>query len=848
MARRRLLSGILLLAATLAACASPPPKSTISLEVEYAGCKSVLVPGPVCVPRPKDALWLWVESPPGARIDIRAGGRRIDAAGEPVGEGQQFIFKVPLGAERLDVLVETPQGQAAWSLALAPQTRQAGSGASRDVLREIRETPWEDLIYDRRFAEVRERLDRLRTGGREPAEARYLMRFYRGMIAEKEGDYRSALSETQSAAEIAERVLWEDLRWATQEQMGLLLLEVGRFREAAELFARLGRPGSRRGSCERAELLNNQAWAALLGREAGESFPDPTPLFAEALRTYGTCDRFVTADRLNILINLAWAHLQEGRLWQAKALLAETRVLVQSAASFYKLWWHDLEARIALEERPAEALRLFERLEEIALAAGSSADPSRAVFGQARAHQALRNPAAALEALRRAEALLDGQSLQVPLHEGRETFIATRQGIVSLHIDLLLAQGRNGEALDVARHARSRMLRQMERSDRLANLTSDRREQWERLLREYQQRRQALEKEAQDDWALPTDQLRRQQAARQADADTAQRLLDRAFLLLGDSGDRRQEPPPRPGELILTYHSLPPLPGQPHRWVGFAADGRSLRVHPFDLPPGDLPGPEELSRRLLLPFRPSILRAQRLRILPGGPLQGVDFHALPFAGDPLLARLPVAYGLDLPVPPGPAEPSGRRALLVTDPQGDLPGAREEARTVHEILGSQAPPWAVEELAAAAASTAAVRDRLADADLLHYAGHGTFSGFGGWESSLHLAGETRLTLGDLLALGRVPAWVVLSACDGGRSSAGTPVEGLGLAHAFLLAGSRAVIASTRPADDRTVPVLFAELYRLWDREPDPAAALRRAQLAWRQRDPGADWSAFRLVEP
>src|SRR6185295_13907303 len=107
---------------------------------------------------------------------------------------------------------------------------------------------------------------------------------------------------------------------------------------------------------------------------------------------------------------------------------------------------------------------------------------------------------------------------------------------------------------------------------------------------------------------------------------------------------------------------------------------------------------------------------------------------------------------------------------------------------------------------------------------HYAGHGAFSGFGGWESSLLLAEDTRLTLGDLLALERVPSRVVLSGCETGRSSTETSVESLGLAHAFLLAGSREVVASTRPADDRTVPAFFADLYRRLDREPDLAVAL------------------------
>jgi CHAT domain-containing protein len=91
--------------------------------------------------------------------------------------------------------------------------------------------------------------------------------------------------------------------------------------------------------------------------------------------------------------------------------------------------------------------------------------------------------------------------------------------------------------------------------------------------------------------------------------------------------------------------------------------------------------------------------------------------------------------------------------------------------------------------------------------------------------------------------------VLSACDSGRSSTEVPVESLGLAQAFLLAGSRAVIASTRQVKDRDLPAFFPELYREWDREPDDlAAALQHAQLSWRKQHPRADWASFRLFEP
>jgi hypothetical protein len=465
------------------------------------------------------------------------------------------------------------------------------------------------------------------------------------------------------------------------------------------------------------------------------------------------------------------------------------------------------------------------------------------VVGQARSRRELGDKAAALETLRQAESLLDEQSLQVPVHAGRESFVATRQATVSLHLEILLEEGRTAEAFDVARHARSRMLRQLERSDRLASLTPDQRARWMHLLSEYQERRTALEERAQDEWKLSTDQLRNERDARKNDAEAVQGLLDQAFLVLNDSAEAPGETlaPPRPGELILTWCPLS------RGWIGFAADRDSIAVHRFDLPPSALLFPGELARQLLLPFREAIEKAERIRILASGPLQRVDFHALPFAGDVLLASRPVIYGLDLPVSSAPAQLPGRHALLVADPRDDLPGTLEEARAVRKALEDGSHPWISEELKGSAASAENVRDRLVAADLLHYAGHGVFSGLGGWESSLLLAQETRLTLGDLLALERVPAWVVLSGCETGRSSAAVPVESVGLAHAFLLAGSRAVIASTRPADDRAVSSFFPELYRQWDREPDLELAFQRAQLAWRRQNPGADWAGFRLFE-
>lgn len=819
----------------LATACSPRP---IPLQVEYAGCRAVLVPGPLCALDPSRELQLWVGAPPDAEIEIRADGRRIETAAEPVRDGQGFSLTLPSGTKRLEVLASSPVGQASWSLSFA---RREGQG---DLLRDValKLTGVHREVTNGRLAAAREMLQSIRLPSRAPAESRYEVSYYRGLLAEKEGDYRSAMAEVQEAMEIAQRVKLERYRWMAEHKQAMLLLGVGRFGDAVRLIEPLRRQPHAWDACEEAQVPANQAWAMLLAREAGERLGDPTPLLETALATYETCGRFTPEKRMNLLIDLAFAHLQEGRLTRAKDLLAQARGLEPDPPLPLLLWRLDLEARISLREgRPAEALRLFDEIEELASAAGSSDDGLRAALGKAQAHADLGERNAALEVLREAEALLDELSRQVPLQEGRETFMATRHAVVNLHVELLLDQGRNAEALHLARHARSRLLRQLERSQSLANLSPDRRARWERSLADYRRKRAALEERAKNEWRLPADRLPREKAAREAEADAMKKALDRAYQVLPRERSDVGPSPPRPGELILAYHPLS------DGWAGFAADGKTVRVHRFELPP-DLARPDRLSASLLLPFRASIERAKRIRILPGGPLQGVDFHALPLEGDVLLAKAPVVYGLDLPASPAPSGVLERRALLVADPRDDLRGALDESRKVLATLQSGPRPWTAEELTSAEASAEAVRGRLAAADLLHYAGHGSFSGFGGWDSSLLLAEETRLTLGDLLALDRVPAWVVLSACDTGRSSTAVPVESLGLAHAFLIAGSRAVIASIRPAKDSEVSWFFPVLYREWDRQPDLAAALQRAQLSWRRRNPGADWQGFRLFEP
>jgi CHAT domain-containing protein len=223
----------------------------------------------------------------------------------------------------------------------------------------------------------------------------------------------------------------------------------------------------------------------------------------------------------------------------------------------------------------------------------------------------------------------------------------------------------------------------------------------------------------------------------------------------------------------------------------------------------------------------------------------VDFHAADLDGEPLIARAPIAYPLDVPREE-PASADTDRALVVSDPTLDLEAARREGEHVERVLREHA--WEVDGLGGAAATSASVRGGLGKARLLHYAGHGVFAGHEAWESALPLASGGTLTIADILAAPKVPERIVLSGCDTAREAMDAPMEGLGMAQAFVVRGASFVIAPTRPVDDRLAPRLAAALYGgLADHGPvDAATVLRDAQLRLRAEDPSLDWSAFRLV--
>lgn len=155
-------------------------------------------------------------------------------------------------------------------------------------------------------------------------------------------------------------------------------------------------------------------------------------------------------------------------------------------------------------------------------------------------------------------------------------------------------------------------------------------------------------------------------------------------------------------------------------------------------------------------------------------------------------------------------------------------------------------WSQHVLSGQQATLARVAAEAQAASLLHYAGHAEFASATPWDVALRLANATELTIVDVLALERVPRWVVLSGCETGKSAPG-PVENLGLAQSFLVKGAESVIAALRPVDDELAARFMTHYYNAWLDGVPQREAVRSAQLAVRASDPDADWPSFRLIE-
>lgn len=188
----------------------------------------------------------------------------------------------------------------------------------------------------------------------------------------------------------------------------------------------------------------------------------------------------------------------------------------------------------------------------------------------------------------------------------------------------------------------------------------------------------------------------------------------------------------------------------------------------------------------------------------------------------------------------------------------LRGSGAETEAIRQQLGA-AKDDVLTGLAAteAAVKTASRRGDLARCRYVHFATHGLLVSVAGRPPALVLSlmnndGEPDegglndgfLRLDEVTHLNLNADLVVLSACETGRGRRYAAEGVVGLARAFLYAGSRGVVCSLWGVDDAATAALMTDLYGGLGRGQAAADALRDAKLSLiRQGRPPFYWAAF-----
>lgn len=610
-----------------------------------------------------------------------------------------------------------------------------------------------------------------------------------------------------------------------------------------------------------------------------------------ALRTYREALR--SAETIHDRQGQATALVHLGRTLTAIGQRDEARTALERAQQILREAKGDetlaLLALGGAAQNDTAALLAFREVVAMTARNGNTAARAEAELAIARIQRRRGQLEDALQSLAAAQSIVESLRVRIANPEVRASYLAARQKLYDLNIDVLMRLGREADALDVSESGRARALLDSLQIAKVRDKSADP----ELIAREETVRRRldgkasaltritAAARDGSEGAALRAEidalvaqhQQLRGELARGVGAENAsplrareiQRLLDRDTLILeyalGESSSylwvigrdslRGFKLPPR-GTIESTARRVVELIAKSHLRESATQTQLAMR---------------KLSDVVLAPAGP-LLKGKRLAIVADGALQFVSFAALndpanpsqPLVVDHEIVSLSSASFLAVQRPAGGAahvvavladpalgapDAASTRATVAFGPGalGRLPHTREEARRIAALVPAHDRFLAIDDEASRATAMSGALD---DYRIVHFATHGFIHSQHPELSGLVLS-DGLLRLADIYSLQLSADLVVLSAC---RTALGKDLhrEGLvGLTRGFMTAGAPRVIASLWDVRDSATAELMERLYKnMLRKRMSPAAALRAAQVSmW--RDPRYQapfyWAAF-----
>ncbi|MCH9686973.1 MAG: CHAT domain-containing protein [Deltaproteobacteria bacterium] len=605
--------------------------------------------------------------------------------------------------------------------------------------------------------------------------------YYLGVVRLRQGRYSDAARELARARRGAARLGLPHELPARKRQVELLM-RTSRWSEARRELEALARyPAT---GCVKASLDSEIGFSLLLARQRSDvDLGDPRVALRRALSSHergGACERVGMRNHDRIKLGLAAAQYGDSEAVGRTIASIDPETLNGK----FRTQYQELRVLDALERRRLGEAR--EALVAMASTLPHSPEPSarwRLAMLAADVARAERDAEAEFEALRDAEAVLDEIRWGVTSDAVRDRWLNGYRRSATGLVERLIERGRVEQAACAARSARGR--------------------------------------------ALALHDL----SATQPPSSVA--TLDRRAVHAACPRPWSHDP----DELVVLL-----FPRLDDGWWMFEIRDDVQRVHAV----GALPYPddERVDPRWWDRWSSSLESASAVRVLASGEAYGVPFHRLGWRGAPLASRRAVVYGLDLATPSTdtPTLPlSSPSALLVFADVDPLRSLERYAPSVAEVDAMlSADGWQTEWLERDDVDLVprTLREHLSSVTLLHYYGHGDRSGIAPdispslsddlGTTALVLDEGTRFGVDDVFALPHAPRWAVLLGCQLGYSDLHGWSGGLSLAHAFLLAGTEQVIASTDALDAAAAAELGARLHARRPGEPfDLSRALHHA---------------------
>lgn len=322
----------------------------------------------------------------------------------------------------------------------------------------------------------------------------------------------------------------------------------------------------------------------------------------------------------------------------------------------------------------------------------------------------------------------------------------------------------------------------------------------------------------------------------------------------------------RADERVLQFHSLP---DRLQVWVVSPTD---IRAHSIAIKRDDLTELVEVFRNSVVRGRRTAIAnadklgaallgplglaaAQRLVIVPHGPLHYLPFQALRLDGRYVIETHPVsvAPSMSIAVQLAQRSPTVDKTLTAfgnprIEDKYDLPGSEAEVRELARLFPRN------NVYMGAAATKTQFRDVASRATLMHVAAHAEADQIDPLYSRILLANEDGkqnfLEAHEIIGLPmQGTALVTLSACESGLGRITQGDEVLGFTRSFLAAGTSSLISSLWPVADDATAVLMSTLYGELAKGRDVQQAMQAGQLAV-LKDPKMShpffWAPFNLI--